>query len=44
MRRCYLPATLAPWSELMAYALRLSKAGWEVNIVPVSAPCGAEVG
>jgi hypothetical protein len=33
MKRCYLPATIAPWPDLMAYALRLSRDGWEVTIV-----------
>jgi hypothetical protein len=33
MRRCYLPITLAPWPELMAYATHMSRQGWTVNIV-----------
>jgi hypothetical protein len=44
MRVCYLSAGRRPWPEVMAAALKLYRAGWTVNIMGVSAPCGVEVG
>lgn len=33
MRLAIVPRNIAPWPELMAWAVSMSKRGWEVRVV-----------